>query len=112
MIFGEAAHGDVADWRLATQGSIEAIEAQILPCPKIEAVPCLGPSLFRRSLDLNEGCFVRIFSGEIRQPIVIAFLRQPPAEGAAEFFAAPSTNSTLICDSFCPHQSTADKTSR
>ena len=112
MILGEVAHGDVADWSLAAQSPVEAIEPQFLPRPEIEAMPGLRFGIIRRDLHLNESRFLRIFGDKVRQPIVIAFLRQPPAEGFSEFFAAPSTNSTVIRESFCAHQSTAVSTSR
>ena len=112
MIGGKAAHGDIADRPLAAEGSIEAIEPQILPSTEIEAVPRLGPRLFRCSLDLYKRRLIWIFGGESRQPIAIAFLCQPPAEGFAEFFTAPSTNSTLTSPNLRAHQSTALRMSR
>lgn len=112
MVLGKAAHGHVGDRRLSTKGTIEPVKSEIFPSPDVKAMPRLRSRLFRRDLDLNEVSFIRIFGGKIRQPIVLAFLCQPPAEDAAEFFTAPSTNSTVIRESFCAHQSTADKTSR
>lgn len=112
MIGGKAAHGDITDRPLAAEGSIEAIETEIFPSPEIETMPRLGPRLFRCGLDLYKCRLIRIFSGESRQPIAIAFLCQPPAEGFSEFFTAPSTNSTLTSPNLRAHQSTALRMSR
>lgn len=105
------ADGDVRDRGLTPEGAVLAIEAQGLEGSPVQFVPRLGFGLIG---GLGDGdAFLGVFFGQLRQPSGCARrAAQAVPEGAAEFFASVSTNSTSSC-AICPaHHSTALTTAR
>lgn len=111
VVFGVAADGDVGDGRFAPEGAILAIEAKGFESAPVEPVPWLG---FGVVFGLGEDeALLRVFLGQLRQPRGSARRAgQAVSEGATEFFASASTNSTSSCAIWPAHHSTASTTAR
>lgn len=110
MVRGIAADRDVGDRRLPAERAILPVEPERIEGAEVEIMPGLGRNLFRQGIGFD---LVGIFLGQLRQPVGGARrARQAVAEGASEFFAASSTNSTSTRPICSAHQMTALATSR
>lgn len=95
VIGGVLAYCHVADRCFAAESPIEAVEAKRFPRPEIQAEPAFMFGVIRPFGYFDEDRLFRVFISELLQPVALAFLRQTPAEGRAEFFEASSMNSAF-----------------